>query len=304
MRHDALGGLLKRYRMAAGLTQEELAEHARNQQRAGERLRDSLRLYQEIGDTSGAAAALNRLGILALDAADYEGALVWFAESLHLRRALGDTINVAGTLGNMGVIAIHQGDDTRAARWLEEAIACLRAASSAAPTLAEGAALVNLGFVAQRQGNLSRSADLLEQSLALFQQLGAGAGIAVCQHLLGNVARERGEHAGAWALYSQALTRYRSDANMQGIVQCLEDVARLLFIQNEHERAACVWGAVETLRAGAPDLRRPPGEHPRCQRDIAALRAALGDARFAALRARGKDLSLDDLLVRALAASA
>lgn len=277
-----------------------LAEHAHNQQRAGERLQASQRLYREVGDASGAAAALNRLGILALDSADYEGALAWLAESLRLRRALGDITNVANTLSNMGVVAMQQGDDTRAALWQEEAIACFRAAGSATPTMAEGAALVNLGFVAQRQGDLSRSENLLEQSLALFQQLGAGAGIAVCQHLLGNVARERGERTGAWALYAHGLTAYHSDANMQGVAQCLEDIARLLFAQDEYERAACLWGAVETLRAGASDLRRPPGERPRCQRDIAALRAVLGDARFATLWAKGKGLALDDVLALAL----
>jgi len=290
-------------RAKALLEAGRLSEHTGNPHRAERWLEESLRLSREQGDIAQAAAALNRLGILALDAARYCDARVRFEESLRLRRELGDTLGMGSALSNLGVVAMNEGDDERAAAWLEEAIACFEesrpVAASGATSMGLAGALVNLGVLTQRRDDYARSASYLNRALALFRSLNASVGIAVALHHLGNVAREHGEAARARALYAESFALYREYPNMQGVVHCLEDLARLAYAEGHHVRAARLWGAVETMRTAATNLGRPPGELPAYDGDLATLRAALGDEAFARAWARGRTLALEEAIAEA-----
>lgn len=288
----------KALRMAA-----QLAEHEYNFRRASAWLEESLRLYRELGDREGEAAALNRLGIATLDAGEYAQAEEWFQHGLALRRVSGDIRGMAGALTNLGVVSLHLGEYEQARSRLEEALACYHevgdithitdAGDVEMPTVGAANVLADLGVVTYYLGDYNRADELLKQGLAMFQQLGFSAAVAVASHFLGNVAREQGDTNGAGTQYMQALDLYRTHSHPQGAVQCLEDVARWASICGQVERAAQLWGAVEGLRRSTPGLLRPPGERARYERDVAALRRLLGEEEFAAAWRAGHSLSLE-----------
>lgn len=284
----------------------QLAEHEYNFKRASAWLEESVRLYQELGDREGEAAVLNRLGIATLDAGRYSEATAWFERCLALRREAGDSRGMAGSLTNMGVVALHLGEYAQASSWLADALACFREVGDisasgevATPTVGIANVLANLGVVTYYRGEYDGAAALLRQCLALFRQLGFGGGAAVSLHFLGNVARERGDMGHAVTLYRESLDLFHSYPNRQGIVQCLEDMGRLASLCGDAERAARLWGAVEALRSAIPGLLRLHGEHARYERDVAALRARLGEEVFAAAWMSGRSLSLEQAITYA-----
>lgn len=285
----------KALRMAA-----QLAEHDYNFTQASSWLEESLRLYRLVGDRESEAAALNRLGIATLDAGHYAQAEQWFERCLAVRRETGDVTGMAGALTNMGVIALHLGAYELAASRLAEALACYPNAGYVTasgqvetPTVSVANVFANLGAVSYHVGDYDRATQLLEQSLDSFKQLGFGAGIAIAKHYLGNVRRERGDTASAVSLYMQSLDIFRANPHPQGIVQCLEELARLAHIRGQMEPAARLWGAVEGLRGSIPGLQRLPGLRAQYERDVAALRSVLGDETFEAAWASGRSLSLE-----------
>jgi hypothetical protein len=89
---------------------------------------------------------------------------------------------------------------------------------------------------------------------------------------------------------------------MWGIVQGLEKVAMVAEAQGDVKRAARLLGAVERLRHATDASLAPPEKAaPECL--LAAVRAALGEAAFAAAWAAGREMSLDDAIVFALEGS-
>lgn len=291
----------KALRMAA-----QLAEHEYNFTLASARLKECLRLYQQLGDREGEAAALNRLGIATLDAGNYTQAAEWFERCCALRKETGDTVGMAGALTNMGVVALQLGAYEQAASRLEAALTCYRDAGyiSASgqveqPTVNVANTFANLGVVTYYIGNYDRAIQLIEQSLAYFQQLGFGAGVAIAFHFLGNIWRERNDLKRAASLYTQSLDLFQTNPHPQGIVQCLDELARWASLNGQIEHAAHLWGAVEALRGSIPGLLGMPGLRARHERDVAGLRILLGRDAFEAAWAAGRALSLEQAVAYA-----
>lgn len=115
------------------------------------------------------AAALNNLGLLALNSGDRKGARPLLEESLALRRALGDRRCQAVTLNLLGRLALEEGAleeaDVRFAesRRMAEAIGDRR---SVAYSVEAAAALALAQGDPHRAGELAREAAAQWQSLA------------------------------------------------------------------------------------------------------------------------------------------
>jgi hypothetical protein len=132
-------------------------------------------------------------------------------------------------------------------------------------TIAVGWTLVNLGTVARAQGDNSRAAQCFAEGLALLREYRFG----------GNIAHD-GEIGGS-----------------------LEGLAGVAGLQEQPERAARLFGAAEALRlvAGKP---LPPAYRAAYECDVAAARAQLGEATFAAAWAAGQAMTIDEAITYAL----
>ncbi len=118
------------------------------------------------------------------------------------------------------------------------------------------------------------------------------------QEALADIARDRGEHARAEGLYRESLALLGQATDALSVAACLEGLAVAAWESGELERAAELHGVAAALRAAA-DTPLPPPDRARYEPVIAAIRAALGDHRFDAARARGQALSLEQAVARA-----
>jgi tetratricopeptide (TPR) repeat protein len=154
------------------------------------------------------------------------------------------------------------------------------------------------------QGDYRRAQRLYEESLALQRQLGGRFAVATVLGNLGAVALEQGEPARARAQFAESLALFHELGDKDGIAECLEGLAGVAVAMGGDEResarrAARLCGAAEALRRaiGTPLI---PMERARFEALLALTCSRLGDAEFAALRAGGEAISLDEAVAFAL----
>jgi predicted ATPase/DNA-binding SARP family transcriptional activator/Tfp pilus assembly protein PilF len=297
---------------------------------------ESLTIKRELGDRQGIAACLNNLGIAAKDQGDYASARTLYEQSLEIRRELGDRQGVAGSLHNLGCVAQNQGDYASARTLYEEALTLNRELGNraweatnrnnlgnlawglgdyaSARTLFEeslgirrelgdtrgfGVALNNLGNVAREQGDHASARALYEESLMIRRELGDRLGIAGSLLNLGDVARDQGDVASARTLYEASLGIHRELGDKRGIARSLEAFASLAFKEDRRGHASCLWGAASALRA-AMGSSISPIEGEEKERELAAVREAMGEHAFTAAQEEGRTLTIEQAIHYAL----
>ena len=137
------------------------------------------------------------------------------------------------------------------------------------------------------------------QCLPLFHEFGDRRGVASVFLDLGRVAHAHWDEVKAHGYYAESLAIFGEFMDKQRIPECLEGIAGLVSAAGQPAQAARLFGAAESLResAGVP---MPPVQRAAYERDLAAARAALDGAAFAAAWAAGRALSMEQAVAYAL----
>jgi predicted ATPase len=264
---------------------------------------ESLALCRTHNYTQGIADTLYEMACLSENHGDLVAARARLEESLELKRSLGDSGGVAAALCELGFLAKRQGDLARATALLEESLALSQAIEDL-----DGAsdAIKGLGDVARLQGNAQRAATLLEAGLAWRRERGDQRGTAAILRNLGLVALAQGDGERARALVEESIRLWRNLDSQNSpdfhtsLVVGFEYLGYVADAAGRPERAARLWGAAETLRE-ASGLIMDAFERDTHERALASARAALGEERFAAAWAAGRELPLEQAIADALA---
>ena len=161
----------------------------------------ALPLYEDLGDLSGQAAALNNMGIEAYYEGDWPLALELYDRSRALRRRLGDVTNVAMQTSNIAEILSDQGHVDEAARLFSEVE---RTCDVAGQRLMATVARSNLGRAAARAGRLDEAESLLTDALEVFRDMHAASFALETEIRLAEVDIQRGDRP------EEALARTRA----------------------------------------------------------------------------------------------
>ncbi|MBI1741438.1 tetratricopeptide repeat protein [Candidatus Acetothermia bacterium] len=251
----------------------------------------ALALRRELGDKGGVAISLNSLGLVAWNQGDHATARSYYEESLTIARNLGHKRICANVLNNLGIIANEQRDYVKARSLGGEALALWRELGDK-PAIAM--VLHNLGLTAQSQGDYAAARALYEEGLAIWKELGDKS-TAYSLLGLGQVACRQGDYVRAWSLMKESLSIRREIGDKRGIARCLEDIADLAAAKGELERAARLLGAAEALRH-AIGASLSPSSRADYDRIVTAVRAGLGEEAFAAARAHGRAMTLEQVI--------
>jgi predicted ATPase/DNA-binding XRE family transcriptional regulator len=239
-------------------------------------------------------------GILATGQGDYDRAVALYEESLALYQDLGHRKDMSGPLRELGIIAYCQGDYDEAVRLSEQALAISREFGSA---FGSGLAVCTLADALRARGDIERARTLLVESLASLRRqthpLRVVNALANTLARLGSIECEMGRDARASKLYAESLELMRRFGFRSAAVDCLEGVARVAAMQGRPERAARLLGASAALRdeMGAPLVPASRTDHDHAAN---AARVALGEDAFAAARAVGHAMSLEEAITDAL----
>ena len=318
-----LGGALAWYWLVRGRQQEGRAWLRAVLATAGDADRRMIRGIAVVG-----------AGVLAWGQGDLMAAGALAEESAAIFRTHGDAQWLGNALVLRGMAHVGQGDAAAARPPLEEARVLHAGVGHA---WGEALAVFHLGNAAAVLGDRAAAQALYEESLRICRAARDVMGIAVVLHALGALALARGDDATALAVFAESLPLLRasgdrydlaralvdaghaslrlgdrqaarellgegarlwSDIGLEaGLADALVGLAEVCAVDGQAERAARLLGAAAGLSVAGTV---PPSATPAAERVSAAVRAALGEERAAALRATGLALSPERAIDEAL----
>jgi predicted ATPase/DNA-binding SARP family transcriptional activator len=150
----------------------------------------SLALFLQLGDESGRAVLLHRLGNMALRRGELERARELVGASHEIHSRTGDRWGLTQTVGTLGAIARDSGDSARASELIGQSAAMAR---EVGVSWWESGMLAELACLSLIAGRIDESEIRARESLALAEQLGDRAGRVFGVGLGAASAAERGQ---------------------------------------------------------------------------------------------------------------
>jgi len=222
------------------------------------------------------ADCLQRLGSIARERADYDGAEKLHREAERLRSEIADHSGLAWSRNHLGFIAWLRGDLATAGEECGAALESFRDLGDG-----EGIAwsLISLGVVSLYRGDLADADDKLCESLSLSQELGYREGIAWSLNQLGVVELRRGHNERAVHLLDESLAEHRDLGDRWRMASVIEALAEVATMRGRAEYATYLVSAAAAVRdaIGAPV---PPCEAVELDACVAAIRKTLDRAAF------------------------
>ena len=245
---------------------------------ARETLSQALALYEELGDDTGMASCLTRLGSIARELGDYTTAERRHRRSLAIAQQLDDEQMVATELNYLSFVAWLRGDLDAADSLGDAAMHRLRRGGDREQI---AWALINSGVTARYRGDLVGAEILLHQAFEVSEQVGYAEGIAWTRNQLGVVARLTGQIQNARELQEASLAGHSQLGDRWRMASVHDELAAIAVETGDFRQAAAQLGAADRLRA---DIKTPvPAiEQGDWAATVAATREALGSAYRAA----------------------
>ena len=248
------------------------------------------------------AHLLARRAELLMVAGRFPEAEARYAETLPLLRADGDPVALALALVSRGASLVYGGRAAEGEPHLAEAAAIAERIPDPLLRAAVGTrAVANLGLAARARGDPALAAARAEAALRVARRHGFDLAAVRILVDVADAALDQGAHALALARYRECLEEDDGRDEPRLAAEALDGVASVATAWGRHRDALLLLGAARALREriGFGMLLR--FDRDRRERELAAHRAALGDAAADAVFEEGRDLPLPDAL--ALAAS-
>jgi len=162
--------------------------------RAEQYLRESLGVFERLGDDVGRARALGSLGVIAYDQGDLERSAELHRQSLDMHRLRDDSAGMAAALTNLGEVARRRRQIRQAVALHDESASLFAAAGDA---IGQAAALTNLAASRLELGALDQAHAALVTAAELWQHAGERSDLAECLELFTALAAHRQQPARA-----------------------------------------------------------------------------------------------------------
>jgi non-specific serine/threonine protein kinase len=130
---------------------------------------------------------------------------------------------------------------------------------------------------------------------------GHARGATLALRDLGDLARDRGDHRRAMALYREALAPARTYVQSREVADVVEAIGVMTVALDEPTRAARLLGAAEAMRERMGLRLRAPENQAALDQATVAARAMLGTEAFAAAWDAGRRLRPEDAVAEATA---
>jgi predicted ATPase len=322
----------ERYVLAQALTGVVvMASRIDRLERAREAGEAALALQRQLGDTSDIAGAMMNLANVFTQLRDHEWAQALYEECLALYRATGNRGGMVFPLLNLGILWLETGRPREALASFDESLALSRELGESdlarvATWSSVGEALVvldeplraievtepnyhlalrehsafwaatcafTLGRARWRVGATAAARSDLGEAVRLFETVGSAVMGARVRYVRASLALEHGDDEAARRDLAQALADLAGQPGTSEYSWWLvERTGTLAGRCGALEQAARLHGAAVARRDAAPRPQEPAEREQRA-RDVASLRAALGEGALAALVAEGRSLTLD-----------
>jgi predicted ATPase/DNA-binding CsgD family transcriptional regulator len=248
-------------------------------------------------ETGQRCRALAGLGSLRVAQGEYEQAAPVARAALAIAEAIDDQEIAAHAIHVLGLVAEAQQRWEDAETHFSDALARYRVLDE---WVSEAVVLQLLSGAVYNRGSPDLATQHADASLTRFRTLGYASGTAMALCRLARLAREHGNAHEAAVAYHEALGLWASRNDHWYIMLALVGLTELASAYRQAPAAATLLGGIDALvqDAGGALL---PSARVNYDRATTAASAALGEKRFAALRAAGRRLVLDEIIAIAAA---
>ncbi|WP_214414242.1 ATP-binding protein [Sphaerisporangium fuscum] len=245
------------------------------------------------------AHALWTDGILAIIQADIPSAEATLRECRALANGHQDSMALAYVTLGEGLLALGRGDAVSAIALLEDTVSRFRALDD---PLGVVEALIRLCVAYCSTGEHALAISIGQEALAICDRHGQRWHKAYMSAVLGIAVCQQGDMRHAAALVSEALRFNRSLHDQRGVGLDLEILAWIATAQGRFQRAARLYGILDTLwaRIGGPPLSGYLHFAAYGEESKSRARHALGESAFHAEFVMGTELDYDEALAYAL----
>lgn len=176
--------------------------------------RQSLDVFQKLGDEEGLASVYSDLGDWYQARGDLTNAETMYQQSLTINDHLGRKEGVADVCSSLGNLYQVRGDLDQAETMHHQSLEIKKQLG-----MNEGLADVysNLGSLRQARGHLDEAETMYRQSMEMFQQLRDEQNTADILSNLGGLYQERGDLTQAETMFQQSLETFEKIGNKQGM---------------------------------------------------------------------------------------
>jgi tetratricopeptide (TPR) repeat protein len=239
---------------------------------------------------------------------------VLLEESLALSEMGGDRWGIAHTLDLLSVAESERGNLERAMALMAESVQQWRDQDT---PLSIALALHRQGAFAKSRGDHAGAVAYYRESLALYQELGHPHGAAAVRSSLAYVAHKRGDDTQAAELLAENMIQYRDTVLLAGLADdllllgelamargLLTNAARLFSVAAHWWPAPVSWSSELTSTLRVVDKLTAPLRQAELEHQVAAVRAQLGEAEFAANWDIARAMPLKQVIAEAQSISA
>ncbi|MBA3414055.1 MAG: hypothetical protein H0U10_02380 [Chloroflexia bacterium] len=258
--------------------------HHRGRLREGRRWLEWALAHTDDAPTLRRGRAITGLSLVVWTQGHVDRAESLARSGLAVAECYGDAELAALAIHMLGIIEIVRRRWDRAGPLMEDARGRWRGLGL--PTN-EGMALAILSTVAAGQGDAGLSARRAEEALAVFRASGHASGTALALVRLAQLAHERGDDHAAARGFREGLLLWASIGERWAIARAFAGLAAVAAAHGQAETAAAIVGAIDGFEEEGDALVLSAVGDP-FDRAVAGARAALGEERFADLRAAGR----------------
>jgi CHAT domain-containing protein/tetratricopeptide (TPR) repeat protein len=210
-------------------------------------MRESLRRFEALADSSGIAASLSGLGVGFHRAQEYDSAVAYLTRAGDYAERIGDLALAGSALANRGNASWRQGDLPGARELFTRALQIFRRIGDATGVRST---YNSFGLVAWSGGDLAGARTAFDSGLALSRTAGDTARIELFLSNLGGVTAEQGDYAKAIAFLQEAVSIDRARENWLEAAGTLRNLGVVL------QRRGDLVGSISALTEALGLMRR------------------------------------------------
>lgn len=258
-------------------------------------MKQSLALYEAVGDKLGKATILMRLVGTSANH-DYEASKAYMVESIRLQRELGNLSGLAFSLYYLSIFLTLHGDLSSPFPMAEEALSIFQRLGN---PVGEANALSSYGYLAFFKNEYQESISYFKKAIELNEKNGDLMASLYNRRELAMGLLHEGDMEEAKELLHDCVLHFQKINAFDGLAKTMESVASLFVQQKEPVRAAL-------LIAWAGDLRQKsrsivwPMQRKLIDQDLAKIRTLIDETKFAELSAQGRAMTMEDAIALAL----
>ncbi len=192
---------------------------------AQEHVYKAMLIFEDIGDTRGAAQCLQSLGDILRMTDQYSEATVKLEKAIQTFENIEDTLGVAQCLQSLGNILRMTNQYSKATVKLEKAMQIFE---DIRDTRGAAQCLQCLGDILRMIDQYSEATIKLKKAIEIFEDIGDTRGVAQCLRSLGNILQRTNQYSEATVKLEKAMQIFENIKDTREATQCLQCLGDIL----------------------------------------------------------------------------